>query len=138
MRDASPFCILRKKLFLDLFQLAVFELRLAGYAVACPGHGFQPFGVDLISAVHAFAKLAFADTLQGGLDHRQQLAIVVALRKQKFLGVRACRTIGDILRRILVSDAAVLFRTAHGFAQYLLALFQSFFKGFQLLLVHVF
>jgi hypothetical protein len=74
-------------LFLDLFQLAVFQLLLARDTVAGPGHGFQPLGVDLISAVYALAKFAFADTLQGGLHHCQQLAIVIALGKQKFFGV---------------------------------------------------
>lgn len=133
-----PFVFSGRNLFLYFFQLAIFQLLLAGNAVAGPRHSLQPLGIDLIAAAHAFAKLAFADTLQGGLDHAQQLAIIIALSKQKFLGVRACRTIGDVLRRVLVSNAAVLFRTAHSFPQHLLALFQSFFKCFQLLLVHVF
>ena len=59
-----------RALFLDFFQLAVFKFLLAGDAVARPGHGFQSLGIDLISAVHARAKFAFADPLQGGLDHR--------------------------------------------------------------------
>ena len=133
-----PFVFPGRKLLLYFFQLALFQFLLALNAVAGPGHGFQPLGIDLIAAVHAFAKFAFADTLQGSLNHAQELAIIVALSKQKFLGVRACRTIGDVLRRVLVSNAAVLFRTAHSFPQHLLALFQSFFKCFQLLLVHVF
>jgi hypothetical protein len=62
--------ILRKKLFLDFFQLAVLKFLLAGDAVACPRHSFQSFGVDLISAVHALAKLAFANPLQRSLNHR--------------------------------------------------------------------
>lgn len=129
---------LRKKLFLDFFQLAVFQFLLAGDAVAGPGHSFQAFGVDLISAVHALAKLAFSNPLQRSLNHRQKLAIVIALGKKKFLGIGACRAISNVLSRVLVSDAAVFFRAAHGFAQDLLTLFQSFFKAFQLLLVHVF
>jgi hypothetical protein len=127
-----------RKLFLYFFQLAIFQFLLAGNAVAGPGHGFQPFRIDLIAAIYAFAKFAVADTLQGSLNRCQQLAIVIALRKEKLLGVRACRTVGNVLRSVLISDAAILFRTAHGFAQDLLALFQTSFKAFQLLLVHVF
>ena len=125
-------------LLLYFFQLAFFQFFLAGNAVAGPGHGLQPLGIDLIAAAYAFAKFAFADPLQGSFDHRQQLAIIIALGKQKFLGVGACRAVGNVLRSLLISNAAVFFRAAHGFAQDLLALFQTFFKVFQFLLVHVF
>lgn len=125
-------------LLLYFFQLAFFQFFLAGNAVAGPGHGLQPLGIDLIAAAYAFAKFAFADPLQGSFDHRQQLTIIIALGKQKFLGIGTRRAVGNVLRSLLISDAAVFFRTAHGFAQDLLALFQTFFKVFQLLLVHVF
>src|ERR1051326_6202865 len=67
----------------------------------------------------------------------QQLAIVVALRKQELFGVRAGSTVGNVLRCVLIGNASVLFSAAHHFAQCQLPLFESFFKAFQLLFVHV-
>ncbi len=66
-------------LVFDFFQLAIFQLLLALNAIARPGHSFQPFGIDFISATHAFAKCAFADTLERSFHHRQELALIVAL-----------------------------------------------------------
>ena len=119
------------------FQLAFFQLLLALDAVARPGHGFQALGIDLIAAVHALAKFALADPLQSGFHHRQQLAVIVALRKQELFGVRAGSTVGYVLRCVLIGNASVLFSSAYHLTQRQLPLFESFFKAFQLLFVHV-
>src|SRR5262249_45057010 len=111
-----------------LFQLAFFQLLLALNAVARPGHSFKPLGIDLIAAAYAFAKRAFADTLQRRLDHLQQLAVIVALREEKLLGVGTSRAIGNVLGRILVGDPTILFRAANCLAEALLPLFQPLFE----------
>ena len=122
---------------MGFFQLALFQLLLAFNAIARPGDGFQSLGVDFITAAHTLAKSAFADAQQSGLHHLQELAVIVALGKEELFGVRAGRAIGDVLRCILVGNAAIFFGAAYRFAQGLLPFFQSFFKAFQLLLVHV-
>src|ERR1700704_2644137 len=104
-------------LLFGLFQLAFFQFLLAFNAVARPRHGFQPLGIDFIAAIHTLAKLAFPDTLKGSLDHRQKLAIIVALGKEKFLGIRTGCAVSNILRRVLIGNTSILFRPAHGFAQ---------------------
>jgi hypothetical protein len=79
--------------------------------MASPGHGFEPFGVDLLTAGNALAKTAFPDARQSALDHLQQLAVVVALVKEKLLGVGAGGAVGDVLCRVLIDRAPVLLRT---------------------------
>ena len=68
-------------LFADFFQLSTFQFLLARNAVARPWNCFQPFGVDLIAAVHTLANGAFTDALQRRLNHVEQLAVIVALGK---------------------------------------------------------
>src|SRR6476660_994608 len=137
MRSTHLLFAFSKRLVASFFQLALFQLLLALNAIARPGNGFQPLGIDLIAAAYALAKSALADPQKSCLDHLQQLSIVVALRKQKLLGVGAGRAVGDVLRSILVGNTTVFFRAADRLAQALLPLFQPFFKAFQLLLVHV-
>src|SRR5215472_5128204 len=101
-------------LFVSFFQLAVLFFFLAGDAIARPGNGLQTLGIDLIAAAHALSERTFADPLQRRFHHLQQLAFVVALRKQKFLGVGTRSTVCDVLGRILIGDAAIFFRAAYG------------------------
>ena len=72
---------------LGFFQLTLLLLLLACDAITRPRHCFQALGVDLISAIHAFAKGAFADSVQCSLHHIEKLALIVADRKEKFFGV---------------------------------------------------
>src|SRR6266571_2812259 len=95
-------------LLVRFFQLAIFQLFLAAYAIAGPRHGFQALRVDLFAAAHAFAELAFADAKQRGLYHLQQLAVIVALGKEEFLGIRTGCAVSDVLGSILVGNATVL------------------------------
>src|SRR6266571_444458 len=105
-----------KGLFGCFFQLAVFQFFLAANAVARPRHGFQALGVDLFATAYAFTELSFADAQQRGFHHLQQLAIIVALRKKKFFGVRAGCAISDVLGGILVGYATVFFSATDGLA----------------------
>ena len=125
-------------LILNFFQLPLFLLFLALDAIARPGHCFQPFGIDLITAAHAFAERAFADSLKGSFHHVEQLAIIVALREKELLGIGVCRAISYILCRILIRDSTIFFRTADRLAQRLLPFFQPFAECIKPLLIHVF
>lgn len=73
------------KLLLGFFQDSLFQLLLALDAVTRPGHRFESLRVDLPAAGNAFSETTLSDTVQRTLDHRQKLAVVVALVKQKFL-----------------------------------------------------
>lgn len=110
------------------FQLAVFELFLAFNAIACPGNGFQPLGIDLIATAYALAKSAFSDPLESGFHHRQKLPVIIALRKEKLFGIGTGCAVGNILRRVLISDAAVFFSPTHRFPQAHLPFFQPFLE----------
>jgi len=85
----------------------LFQLLLAFDAVPRPGHSLQALRVNFLSAVDALAKAAFADTRQSLFNHLQQLPFIVALAEQKFLGVGTSGAVGNILRGILVSGAAI-------------------------------
>lgn len=119
-----------------LFQQSLLRLLLALNAMARPRHRLQPLGIDLLAAGDAFAKAALANARQRALDHLQQLAVVVALMKEKFLGVRTGRAVGDVLRRILIDRAPVLLRTRDHAAQLVLPRLQPLFESFQLLFIH--
>lgn len=120
------------------FQLALFQFLLALNAIARPRHGFQPLGVDFITAAYTLAKSAFADPLESGFHHRQELPVIIALRKEKLFGIGTGCAVGNVLRRVLVGNAAVFFSPAHHFPQAHLPFFQPFLECFELLLVHVF
>src|SRR5215472_10243249 len=110
----SPLIFYATPLFVSFFQLAVLFLFLAGDAIARPGNGLQTLGIDLIAAAHTLSERTFADPLQRRFHHLEQLAFIVALRKQKFLGVGTGSTVCDVLGRILIGDAAIFFRAAYG------------------------
>src|SRR5262249_54146914 len=101
-------------LLVSFFQLAVLLLFLAGDTIARPGNGLQTLCIDLTAAAHTFPEGAFADPLQRRFHHLQQLAFIVALREQEFLGVGTGSTVCNILSRILVGNAAIFFRAAYG------------------------
>src|SRR5712692_3706734 len=77
----------------SLFQDSLFQLLLAFDAMPRPGHRFQTFGIDLLAAGNALSKLALAEPHQRALHHLQQLAVVIALMEEEFLGVRTCGTV---------------------------------------------
>src|ERR1700686_4939282 len=112
----------------SFFQQSLFELFLAFDAVACPGHRFQALGVDLLAAVDALAEAALADAQQRLFHHLQQLPLVVALGEEKFLGVGAGSTIGNVLRGVFVRRATILLGARYRAAQLLLSCFQPFLK----------
>jgi hypothetical protein len=102
----------------------------------CPGNGFQSLGIDLLTAVNALTEAAFANAQQGVIHHLQELSLIVALSKEKFLGVGARSTIRDVLCGIFIRGSAVLLRASYGAPQILLPRLQPFLKAFQLLFVH--
>ena len=83
------------------------DLFLACDAIAGPGDGFQAFRIDFAAAATAFPECTFANALKSGFDHLQKLAVVVALGKQKFLGVGAGSAVSDVLCRVLVGNPTV-------------------------------
>jgi len=119
-----------------LFQNSLFQLLLAFDAVPGPRHGFQPLGIDFFAAGDALPKTALAEPLQCSLHHLQQLPVIVALMKEKFFGVRAGSTVGDILGRILIYGPTILLSTGHRAAQVQLPRFQSLLEIVQFLFVH--
>ena len=110
------------------FEHSLFELFLALDAVAGPGDGFEALGIDLPPAGDALAEVAFADAGERTLDHLQELAVGVALVKEKFLVVGTGGLVGDILRRVFVCAAAILLRARDGAPQVLLPRFQLLAK----------
>ena len=73
------FFLISCRLVGSFFQLPSFQLLLAFNAIARPGHGLKPLGIDFIAAAYAFAKRSFADPLESALYHLQELAVIVAL-----------------------------------------------------------
>lgn len=114
----------------SFFQHPFFELFLAFDTVAGPGHGLEPLGIDLFAAGDTLAEATLTNAGERALDHLQELAVVVALVKQKFLIVGAGGLVGDILRGIFVCAAAVLLRSGNHFAQLLLPGLKPFFECF--------
>ncbi len=102
------------------FEQAFFGFFLALDAVPRPWHSFQALGINLFAAGNAFSETTFTNARQGSFDHVEQLAIVVALAEEKFFGVRAGGTIGDILRGLFIGCATVLLVARHHVAQFLL------------------
>ena len=90
------------------FEQALLGFFLALDAVARPRHGFETLGVDLFAAGNAFSKAAFANASQSAIDHVEQLAVVVALAKEKFLVVGTGGAVGNVLRGLFVGSATVL------------------------------
>jgi hypothetical protein len=115
-------------LFLGLFEYALLQLFLTLNAMPCPWHRFETLGADLGTARNALAKRTFANPRERVFDHLQQPAIVVALMKEKFLGVRAGGFVGDVLRRTFVHGTAVRLSSRDHAAQILLPRLQSLLK----------
>lgn len=93
-----------------LLKHALFHLFLAGDAVASPGNGFKPFGIDLVPTVDAFAEVTFADATQSFFDHAQELAVIVALSEKKLFSVGIRGAVGDILRGFGIGNPPVFLR----------------------------
>src|SRR5215469_3410672 len=126
----------RANLFRSLLQLSLLEFLLALDAVAGPRHRFQPFGIDLFSAMDALAETAFANTAECVFYHLQQLALVVALVEEELLVVGVGGLVSDVLRGVLVRRTPILLRPRYGLAQLLLPLFQTLFERVESLFVH--
>ena len=103
-----------------------FSLFLALYAVARPGHGFETLGVDLFPAGDAFSEAAFANAGERSIHHVEQLAVVVALAKEKLLVVGAGGAVGNVLCSLVVRGATVLLIAYNHVAQLLAPGFQPF------------
>src|SRR5437868_14292495 len=110
----------RQRLLLRFFQDSLFQLFLAFYAVPSPGNRFQPLGIDFLAAGNAFPEAALADALQSAFHHLQELAFIVALAKEEFLGIGAGGAVGNILRGIFIGAAPILLGAADIAAQLLL------------------
>src|SRR5258706_2688294 len=104
----------------SLFQQSLLKLLLALDAMPRPRHGLQSLGIDFLAAMNALAKAALANTRQRLLHHLQQLPLIVALAEQKLFGVGTGSAVSNILRRILVSGAAVRLGSGNRPAQILL------------------
>ena len=48
-----------------------------------PGHRLQPFEIDFLSTRDALPEGPFANTVEGGVHHLKELALIVALRKER-------------------------------------------------------
>jgi hypothetical protein len=118
------------------FQKSLFRFFLALDAMASPGHGFEPLGVDLFAAGDAFSEAAFTDAGKRIVNHVEQLAVVVALTEEKFLVVGTCGAIGDVLRGFIVGGATVLLIAHDHVAQFLTPGFQPLPERFELLFIH--
>src|SRR5450432_3030758 len=120
----------------SFFQQSLLQFFLALDAMPRPGDGIQPLGIDVSAAMNALAKIALAQPHQRLIHHLQQLALVIALAEEKFLGVGTGGSVGDVLRRIFVRRAAVFLRAVDRDAQLLPPRLQSLLERFQLLFVH--
>src|SRR5262249_1504787 len=107
-----------------LFQHPFLQLLLATDAVPGPGHGFEAFCIDVISATDALTENTFPDARQRVFHHLQQLAFVVALMEQELLSVGIGGTIRDVLRGAYVCISPILLVAGHDLTQLLLPLFQ--------------
>ena len=120
----------------SLLQRALLYFFLAFDAIAGPRHGFQTLGVDFLATRDAFPESAFMDARQRIFHHLEQLPVIIALMKQKFLVVGTGCAVGNVLRGFFVHGAPVLFRARDHTPQVLLPRFQSFPESFQFLLFH--
>src|SRR5271166_2103858 len=118
-RRASP--VLRA----GVFQQSLLQLLLALDAMPRPGYGFQPLGVDLLSTGDALTEGPFANTVERAVHHLQELALIVALGKQKFLVIGIGRPISDVLCRFQIGVTPVLSCAIHSVAQFSLAVLQA-------------
>jgi hypothetical protein len=112
------------RLSAGFFQQALFQLLLAGDAIARPRNSLKPLGIDVITAIDAFSKNSLANASKRYLNHLQQLPLVVALVKEKFFGVGIGCTVSDVLSGAYVRVATVLFSAGHNLAKVLLPFFQ--------------
>lgn len=85
-------------------------LLLALDAMASPGDGFPAFHLDFFVTGHAQAIRAVLEALQGLVYQLQHATVVIALVKEKFLGVGIGRLVSDILRGFRVRLPSVVFR----------------------------
>jgi len=119
-----------------VLQQSLFQLLLAFDAMPRPGHRLQALGVDLLSAGDTLPEAAFANAAQSAVHHLQELAVVIALRKQKFLVVGVGRPVSDVLGRLQISVPAVLGGAIHCVPQFPLAVLQSLLENIEFLFLH--
>ena len=125
-----------KQLGRRLLQQPLLQLLLAFNAMPRPRHRLQALGVYFLAAGDTFPKVALTNAIERTLDHLQELTIIVALMKEKLLGVGARGAVGDILCRILIYGTPVLLRARHHAPQVMLTAFQSLPEIVKLLLFH--
>src|SRR5579864_810622 len=106
--------------------------------VARPGYRLEAFGLDFLVAGDAESVGAVLQALERFIDELQRPAVVVALVKEKFLGIGIGRLVGDVLRTFLVRLAAVLLGLGDGTQQLLLLAGQPLPVDFDFLFVHTF
>lgn len=70
-----------------LNEKALFHLFLTRYAVGRPWNRIQPFGLDVLTAVHTFAENALGDPIQRFFNQPECIALISALREQKLFSV---------------------------------------------------
>jgi hypothetical protein len=95
---------------LGLFEKTLFLPFLATDAVAGPGYSFQTLLVDLILAGDTDTKAAIFDAIQSFIDQLQRASFVAALAEEKLFRVGVSGFVGNVLSRVFVSLATVLFR----------------------------
>src|SRR5207253_5127981 len=135
-RSDGPLPTFHLRLLGRFFQQTLFQLFLAFDAVPSPGHSLQALGIDFLAAADALAEAALTDAIQRALHHLEQLPIIITLVKEEFLVIGVGGLVSDILGRILIGGAAILFRPRNHSTQFLLARLQPFFECLDLLLVH--
>ena len=113
-----------------------FNSLLARDAIPRPGHCFQSFGIDFISAREAEAKAAIMDTPERLLHHLEQPLFVGALSKEKVLGIGTRGAVDNVGRNVLVYGTSVLLFLRKTAAQLLSADLQPLTKLLQAFLVH--
>src|SRR6266852_435877 len=86
---------LTHEILLSGFQQTLLGFFLALDAMASPGNGVEPLGVDLFAAGNALPEAAFADARESAIDHVEQLPVVIALAEKKFLIVGTGGAVGD-------------------------------------------
>jgi hypothetical protein len=97
----------------NLSEQAFFLFLLTLDAVPRPWDGVQPLALDVLLALHAEAVCTFVGALKGFLDKLKNAPVIVALMKEKFLGVRIRSTVGKVLGDFKVRFAAVLLGPRH-------------------------
>src|SRR5689334_11795435 len=116
----------RSPRLLRRFEQPLLSFFLARDAMPRPGNGFESLGVDFFAARNSLSEAAFATARQRAIDHVVQLAVVVALAEEIFLGIGARGAVRGVLRGFIVGCSPVLLIADHHVAQLVAPRFQPF------------